>query len=189
MPRYFCRGAHLNHGADWCISFGGLRADEAVSREVLAAVQPLGIEASLAAVDQARSDEDEQLRALRLSLEQAKYEARRARTQFDAVDPLNRLVAAELERRWNDALAKVAQVEANLAGLGSRHCGVGDAERSRLLALGSDLPSLWNHPATDAAMKKRLLRTVLEEIVVNISAEPPRLNLRLHWVGGVGRVT
>ena len=185
VPRYFCRGAHLNHGADWCISFGGLRADEAVSREVLAAVQPLGIEASLAAVNQARSDEDEQLRALRLSLEQAKYEARRARTQFDAVDPLNRLVAAELERRWNDALAKVAQVEANLAELGSRHCEVGDAERSRLLTLGSDLPSLWNHPATDAAMKKRLLRTVLEEIVVNTSEEPPRLNLRLHWVGGV----
>lgn len=185
VPRYFCRGAHLNHGTAWCISFGGLRADEAIVREVLTAIEPIGIEASLAAWEKVQNNDDEQVRALRLSLEQAKYESHRARKQFDAVDPFNRLVAAELERRWNQALEKVAQIEAGIAELGDKQCEVGDAERSRLLELGRDLPSLWAHPATEPALKKRLLRTVLEEIVVNVSVEPPRLHLRLHWVGGV----
>lgn len=185
VPRYFCRGAHLNHGTEWCISFGGIRADEAVVREVLVAIEPLGIEASMAAWDNVQKNDDEQVRALRLSLEQAKYEVHRAQKQFDAVDPFNRLVAAELERRWNQALESVAQLEARIATLGDKRCEMGEAERSRLLELGRDLPALWAHPATDAALKKRLLRTVLEEIVVNISDEPPRLHLRLHWVGGI----
>jgi DNA invertase Pin-like site-specific DNA recombinase len=185
VPRYFCRGAHLNHGKDWCISFGGLRADEAVVVEVLAAIEPLGIEASLAAWAKIQDDDDEQIRALRLSLEQAKYESHRARKQFDAVDPFNRLVAAELERRWNAALEKVAQIEARIAELGIKRCELGEGERLRLLELARDLPALWAHPAADAALKKRLMRTLLEEIVVNISDEPPQLHLRLHWVGGI----
>jgi len=185
VPRYFCRGAHLNHGKDWCISFGGLRADEAVVGEVLAAIEPLGIEASLAAWAKIQDDDDEQIRALRLSLEQAKYESHRARKQFDAVDPFNRLVAAELERRWNAALEKVAQIEARIAELGIKRCELGEGERLRLLELARDLPALWAHPAADAALKKRLMRSLLEEIVVNINDEPPQLHLRLHWVGGI----
>lgn len=62
---------------------------------------------------------------------------------------------------------------------------VGDTEEQRLLELGRDLDQLWNHAATTASLKKRLLRTVLEEIVVNLSDDPPRIHMRLHWSGGV----
>jgi DNA invertase Pin-like site-specific DNA recombinase len=185
VPRYYCRGAHLNHGADWCISFGGLRADEAVTQEVLTALAPAGVEAALAAWSELKHQEDAQTRALGLALEQARYEVQRARKQYDAVDPENRLVAAELERRWNEALATAREIEARLGERNATRLEVGLEERGRLLALGADLRRLWDHPATTAALKKRLLRTVLEEIVVNTSADPPRVHLRLHWVGGV----
>ena len=185
VPRYFCRGAHLNHGTDWCISFGGLRADQAVSQEVLKALEPAGVEASLAAWSQLRQQEDEHVRSLNLALQQAQYESQRARKQYDVVDPENRLVVGELERRWNQSLQKVAQIEARLRELEGKRQEIGEVERQRLLELGRDLAQLWDHPATAAGLKKRLLRTVLEEIVVNISDDPPRLYMRLHWAGGV----
>lgn len=185
VPRYFCRGAHLNHGTDWCISFGGLRADQAVCGEVLKTLQAAGVEASLAAWAQLKRQEDEQAHALRLALQQAQYESHRARKQYDAVDPDNRLVAGELERRWNQSLQKVAEIESRRHELDGRRQEISQAEQERLLELGRDLRILWDHPATTAALKKRLLRTVIEEIVVNISEDPPRLHMRLHWSGGV----
>jgi len=185
VPRYFCRGAHLNHGTDWCISFGGLRADQAVSQEVLKALEPAGVEASLAAWSQLRQQEDEQVRSLKLALRQAQYECRHARKQYDAVDPENRLVAGELERRWNQSLLKVAETEARLHELDGKRQEIGEVERQRLLQLGRDLGALWDHPTTSSSLKKRLLRSVVEEIVVNISDDPPRLHMWLHWSGGV----
>ena len=99
--RYGCRGAHLNHGTKPCISFGGLRVDAAVADEALRLLSPLGIEAALAAVAMRKEDYAEKQRQVELALTQACYEADLAKRQYDAVDPDNRLVAAELERRWN----------------------------------------------------------------------------------------
>jgi DNA invertase Pin-like site-specific DNA recombinase len=185
VPRYFCRGAHLNHGTDWCISFGGLRADEAVTQQVLQTLAGSGVEASLAAWSRFKQQEDERSRALEMALQQARYESQRARKQYDAVDPGNRLVASELERRWNTSLTKVVELESGLDDLQAGREEIGEPQRLRLLVLGQDLRRLWGHPATTAALKKRLLRTVLEEIVVNTSKDPPRIHLRLHWSGGV----
>lgn len=112
--RYNCRGAHLNHGTERCISFGGLRVDAAVAAEVLRHLAPLGIEAALKAVARSRTEVSERYRHLELALAQARYEADLARRQYDAVDPGNRLVAGELERRWNDRLVDVARVEDQL---------------------------------------------------------------------------
>ncbi len=105
MPRYSCRGGHISHGQEKCISAGGLRLDEAVAEQVLEAVQPVGVTAALeAAATASRIDADKQT-ALSLALEKARYDADRLRRQFDAVDPGNRLVAAELElRHRNEAL-------------------------------------------------------------------------------------
>ncbi len=114
--RYSCRGAHLNHGTRRCISFGGVRVDSAVGEEVLRLLSPLGIEASVEAVAMREDDVAETRRQMELALTQARYEADLARRQYDAVDPQNRLVAAELERRWNEGLAEVARQEERLAG-------------------------------------------------------------------------
>jgi hypothetical protein len=97
--RYYCIGASQAEGAGHCISFGAMRADQAVSAEVLRLLQPLGVEAALEAHD---AEADDGRRQVELALQQARYESNRAQQQYDLVDPAYRIVAAELERRWND---------------------------------------------------------------------------------------
>lgn len=183
VARYHCRGSMLNHGGPSCISFGALRVDQRVSDEVLRRLEPLGIRASLDAIERNRMSDDERVRHKELALEQARYEATRARRQYDAIDPDNRLVAAELERRWNDALAIQAQRQAELDALREQPAdSLSSAARDELMRLGTDLPRLWNHPASAIDIKKRILRTVLKEIVV--TKQDHTIRALLHWQGG-----
>ncbi|MEE9295608.1 MAG: recombinase family protein [Phycisphaerae bacterium] len=185
VPRYYCRGAHLNHGTKWCLSFGGLRVDQAVVDQVLEALEPVGIESSLQAWQRMQDDQDQKREALQLSVQKAHYESDRTRRQYDAVDPANRLVADELERRWNEALQRAAELEERLSEDASDRINLSGAERQRLLELGGDLKQLWEHSAASIALKKRILRTVVQEIVVDVNEELYQIELRLHWAGGV----
>jgi len=181
--RYDCRGRRINHGGAPCISFGGLRAEARVVEAVLRQLTPLGLQASLAAIEQARGAGDERLRQKELALEQARYEAARARRQYDAVDPQNRLVAAELERRWNDALTAQAALEAELQALQqTRPDALSPAVEAELLKLGQDVSRLWHHPAGSPEIRKHILRTVLKEIVATVRNDT--IALVLHWQGG-----
>jgi DNA invertase Pin-like site-specific DNA recombinase len=185
VPRYTCRGGRVHRGSSGCLTVGALRLDEAVSQQVLAAVRPLGVEAALAVTVQASKQEDEKHKALTLALEKARYQAQRAQRQFDAADPENRLVAGELEARWNTALAQVAELEIRLAGLKTPGSDLSQNERHRLLELGRDLESLWKHLHASVPLKKRILRTALVEIILDVTGDPPKNRLRLHWAGGV----
>ena len=181
--RYNCRGAHINHGTRPCIAFGGLRIDAAVSTEILRHLAPLGVEAALEAITTREEENSETRRQAELALTQARYEADLARRQYDAVDPVNRLVAAELERRWNDRLADVQRQEERLAAMtASRPETLGAGEKDRLMALGADLETAWSHPGATAETRKRILRAVLEEIVATLTEE--RIELVIHWRGG-----
>jgi DNA invertase Pin-like site-specific DNA recombinase len=120
VPGYVCRGDRGDRGSNQCMTVGSLRLDEAVANSVLDAIRPAGIEAALRMSARAQVDDEERREALALALERTRYEADRARRQFDAVEPENRLVASELEARWNRALADVADREARLAALGRR---------------------------------------------------------------------
>ena len=181
--RYNCRGAHINHGTRPCIAFGGLRIDAAVSTEILRHLAPLGVEAALEAITTREEENSETRRQAELALTQARYEADLARRQYDAVDPVNRLVAAELERRWNDRLADVQRQEERLAArTASRPETLGAGEKDRLMALGADLETAWSHPGATAETRKRILRAVLEEIVATLTEE--RIELVIHWRGG-----
>src|SRR3981189_3587384 len=183
IGRYNCYGARTNHGAARCISISGLSIDAAISNEVLRVLKPLGIEAALQAIKAQSSTMTAAERQLELSLQQARYEAAHARRQYDAVDPANRLVAGELERRWNEALQAVARVEGEIAALIARRPPpLGEPERQQLVALGADLERAWLHPAATAATRKRILRTALNEIVVR--KEGAVINMVLHWQGG-----
>jgi excisionase family DNA binding protein len=181
--RYHCRGGHLNHGGDPCISFGGMRIDRAVGAEVIERLQPLGIEAAIGAMEARRAENAEKCRQVELALEQARYEAARARRQYDAVDPDNRLVAAELEQRWNGRLLAVRALEDERDALAaSSHTTLTQAERERLLALGADVAGAWHSPGATPATCKRIIRTLIEEIVVRV--EDDALSLAIRWVGG-----
>jgi len=185
VPRYACHGGRVDRGTAACLSLGSLRVDPAVVDQVLEAIQPAGLQAALDTLDTARHDDATKRHAAELALEKARYEARRAQRQFDAVDPENRLVAGELEQRWNQALAEVADLDARVSTLRETVAVLSEPQRERVLALGTDLLSLWQHPAAPVDLKKRILRTLLEEIVVNSTDDPPQHVLLLHWKGGV----
>jgi excisionase family DNA binding protein len=181
--RYICQG-QKNYAPDKkCIVFSNMRVDAAVATEVLRAISPLGIKAALQLIADRERAGAERLRQSELALEQARYEVTHARRQYDAVDPDNRLVAGELERRWNERLAVVARIEEQLQSLQNEPPrALRDDERATLLALADDLPRLWNHPAASSETRKRILRAVLKEIIVTVEAD--RLCLVLHWQGG-----
>ena len=187
-PRYYCLSGNKEQGKPSCLSFGGMRVDQAVVEVVLEACQPMGIEASLQVLDGNRNEEAHKRRALELTLERARFEADRTRRQYDAVDPANRLVAAELETRWNAALTQVSEAEARLKAEQQALAPLDECQRQRLLTLGADLHKLWNDPAASPELKKRILRTVVNEIVVEVNHGAGNIELRVHWAGGVHTV-
>jgi excisionase family DNA binding protein len=182
--RYACKGAFSNLAANNCISFGGMRVDRVVAQEVLDRLQPLGIEAALTAMearDEQRSDKRQQIEN---AIQQAQYEAARARKQYDAVDPDNRLVAGELERRWNEKLTQLHDLEIQLESVNqtNRTPALSDNDRARLMALGKDLTKAWNSPSATIETRKKIIRLLVKEIIVDVLDD--RLALIIHWQGG-----
>ena len=180
--RYYCQGASQTDAAKPCIAFGATRVDQAVSAEVLRQLQPLGVEAALSAIEAREGEADDARRHRELALEQARYESNRARRQYDAVDPEHRIVAAELERLWNERLMVVRELETKLEQVDTeRRPPLSEEERARLLTLGADLERAWNHPAATAETRKRIMRNVLVEIIARVDGD--QIHLVLHWQG------
>ena len=185
VPRYGCRTAEVNHGVGPCISFGGLAADRSVEAAVLAVIQPGAIEAAIGAVEHARTNRKKEREVVALKLERARYEAERARRQYDAAEPENRLVAAELERRWNRALKVVAEAEEEWAAFEAGQREQGERiDRAALLQLAEDLPGVWHDPEADIRLKKRIVRILVEEILVDVDDEAARIRMVVRWAGG-----
>ncbi|AUX35674.1 MULTISPECIES: recombinase family protein [Sorangium] len=182
VARYACRVGHTMHGLQPCITFGAPRPDLAVGRELLAAVEPLAIDAAIQAEQRARQGMSERRRALELERQQAAYEVRLAARRYEAVDPDNRLVAAELEARWNTALAHLHDCDARLAADVTEPGAVPD--RATLLRLAGDLTAAWNAPTTTMAMKQRLVHALIEEIVADVDEATREVVLLIHWRGG-----
>ena len=181
--RYVCRGAFDAMAVASCISFGGMRIDRAIAQEVLNRLQPLGVEAALAALETQGLEQSQKRRQVENALEQARFEAARAHRQYDAADPENRLVAGELERRWNERLASVRMLEDQLAQMSVRPVGlVGAEDRERLLTLGADLTLAWNSPGVSVETRKKIIRLLIHEIIVDTAGD--KLDLIIHWQGG-----
>lgn len=181
--RYQCSGYLLNRDRACCVMFGGLRADRLVSEQLLQSVAPVGMEAAIEVIESLESASDGRIQQKALALEQAHYEVTRARRQYDAVDPANRLVAAELERRWNQALTKETQVEAELVTLREqREEPITEEHKRELLSFARNLPKLWDDSLSSPEHKKRLLRIALKEIIA--TSEDTTIRLVVHWQGG-----
>ncbi len=181
-PRYICRGDY-GAGGDLCISFGGKKVDRRLAREVLEVLSPLGIEASLQARDQLLSTQNEKLRLLRLELEQLDYEVQRAYDQYNEVDPRHRLVAQELEHRWNTKLEEQQELRARIAATEAENPPLSAEDEKRVRALGENFARVWEHPSCPIELKKKILHTLIEEIVARL--EDDMLYLILHWKGGI----
>jgi hypothetical protein len=181
--RYECVGAFNQLAAARCITFGGMRVDRVIAKEVLDRLQPVGVEAALAVIDARNQRRSEKRRQLELALQQARYEAARAQRQYDVADPENRLVAGELERRWNERLVAVRNLEAEIGRLDAdKEPILTDADRERLMALGRDLVQAWESPGATSETRKKIIRTVISEIIVDIIGDSSALII--HWQGG-----
>lgn len=182
LPRYSCNIGRSMHGTVQCLGFGATRPDLVVARLRLDVVQPMAIEAAIVAEQQALHREGARKRALDLERQQAEYEVQLARRRYETVDPDNRLVASELEARWNAALARLRDCEARLEVARSLPSTAPD--RRCLLSLASNLEAAWSAASTAMSAKQRLVRTLIREIVVDVDEKAREIILIIHWRGG-----
>ena len=185
-PGYHCPGKNIVAGRGvYCLSIGGAQIDEAVAHAVLAALEPVGLEAAIAAAERLEADHDGALAQWRLAVERTNYEARRAERRYMAVDPENRLVARGLEAEWERCLRALETAKAELARRErQRPRTLAPDERHRLLSLGSDLRTVWHLATTTPRDRKEVLRTLLDEVIITVHRNEYRAHLTVRWRGG-----
>jgi DNA invertase Pin-like site-specific DNA recombinase len=188
-PGYYCTGTGqlVDGRGTRHLRVGGVAIDTAVAAAFLAALQPSALQACLAAAQQLEDGHDTALAQWRRQVEQARYHAGKAERRYRAVDPDNRLVARGLETEWNTALQQLADAENELARRETaRPKTLTPQEKQAILALGDDLAGVWSAPTTTDKDRKRLLRTLLDEVGIRVHRDHDggRADLILRWKGG-----
>ena len=159
-----------------------MSVEDAVAEAVLESLSPVRMEALVHARERLTSVRTEKRQQLELEIERTRYEADRCRRQYDAVEPENRLVARSVERRWDEALERVNDLNEKLSQFDTAVPPMTIKEEDALRQLAEDLPQLWHHDAAPFDLKKRIVRTVIKEIVVFV--EKKTLRVLIHWHGG-----
>ena len=181
--RYLCKGDY-DDGGQYCIGFGGGSVDRRSGRKLLKVISPLGVEASLRALEELSAGDAAQRAALSSKLEQLEYEAKKAFEQYDAVDARNRLAASELERRWNEKLEEIEAVKQRLSSLDGKRYSLSPEEEARIRSMGDHFAEVWQSDRCPPTLKKMIFRTAIEEIIVRTDAEKKTLQFTIHWKGG-----
>src|SRR5450755_2082631 len=181
--RYLCKGDY-DDGGQYFLGFGGASVDRRLGQELLKGISPLGVEASLRALEELSAGDASQRATLSSKLEQVEYEAKKAFEQCDAVDARNRLVAGELERRWNEKLAEIESTKQRLSSLNGKRYSLSSEEEARIHLMGENFAETWQSAHCPPAHKKMIFRTAMEEIIVHTEAENKTLQFIIHWNGG-----
>ncbi|MFQ5567059.1 MAG: recombinase family protein [Paracoccaceae bacterium] len=184
VHRYQCRGDEAHGATGLCIGIGGVRVDRAVAAQILEACSEHGVEAALHAAERSAQADEDVRRAVKHELEEARYEASLAARRYEAVDPSKRLVARELEARWNSALERVAALEARLERLAAEAVACPTVDREALMALAHDLPTAWNAPSANSRTKQRLTAMLIQEVVIDLDDATHEAVITIHWTGG-----
>jgi DNA invertase Pin-like site-specific DNA recombinase len=182
-PGYYCEQSQAVAGrAAWCMRLGGVRVDRAVVETFLEAISPAGLEAALAAQEIGETQDHAALKQFGLQVQRAGYEAEQAERRYRAVEPENRLVARTLETEWEKKLNDQRAAEAELARKEQEHkLQLTELQREQIRALGQDLKRVWDAPTTTDRDRKELLRTLLEEVKINVLPEEGKAHLLLRW--------
>jgi DNA invertase Pin-like site-specific DNA recombinase len=182
--RYQCRGDVQGEYKGLCVGVGGVRVDRAVAAQILEAVAGCAVEAALRALEQVSQADADVRRSLERELEHSRYEASLAARRHAAVDPDQRLVARELEARWNTALGRVAEIESRISQLEAAATTRPKIDHAALLALAHDLPAAWNAPSATMRTKQRLTRILIQEVVIDQKEDANEVVVSIHWTGG-----
>jgi len=183
-PVYLCNWQR-REGLDTrdCLSVRCDLLDRAVAEQVLAGLQPAELELALRALEELEARDAARRQHWQLRLQRADYEAQLAERRYAEVDPANRLVAATLEQRWNEALHRLAELQQCAQAQQSQALVLSAAQRAQVLALAEDVPRLWSAPTTTAKERKRLLRLLIKDVTVERAA-PKQLCVHIRWQGG-----
>src|SRR6266571_8656583 len=152
--RYLCKGDY-DDGGQYCLGFGGASVDRRLGQEVLKVISPLGVEASLKALEELSAGDAAQRAALSSKLEQLEYEAKKAFEQYDAVDARNRLVAGELERRWNEKLEEVETTKQRLSSLNGKRWSLSSDEEESIRLMGENFAESWHSDHCPPALDRK----------------------------------
>ncbi len=183
--RYSCQRGAIDYGQGVCQSLSGAVLESFGVQRQLQAVSPASLEFSLAAagdIERERRQLDEHWHQ---RLTRSRYDVEQARRQYAAVDPEHRLVARELERRWDDGLRGDEQLRADYARF-QRECptSLSPAERDLIRNLAHDLPALWQAHSTTPEDRQTIARLLLEQVTVTVEGHTERVDVELRWVGG-----
>jgi DNA invertase Pin-like site-specific DNA recombinase/DNA-binding transcriptional MerR regulator len=183
--RYSCQRAAIDYGADVCQSLSGTVLESFVVERLLQAVSPAALQLSLAASADIERERQQLDAHWQQRLVRSRYEVEQARRQYAAVDPEHRLVARELERRWDESLRADEQLQAEYLRF-QRDCPtrLSVHERQQILALAQDLPGLWQANTTKPEDRQTIARLLLEQVTVTVEGNTDRVDLELRWAGG-----
>lgn len=182
---YACRQQRCWWAGPLCQSLAGRVVDEEVAHQVLEVIKPAALELSLAVADNLELERAREDKLWRQRLERAQFEADRARRQYDAVEPENRLVVRTLEKDWEEKL----KVKLDLEEAYQRHQTqvpdrLTECERNEIRTVAGDIPGLWSAPTTTPSQRKEMVRDLIDRVEVTILGESERVRLDIHWAGG-----
>ncbi len=184
-PVYVCAREKADHGGGQCQQLAGSCVDAYVTGLMLDALAPAALEVSLAAAGQAGARRAQVDQIWRQRLERADFAADRARRQYQLTEPENRLVARQLEKEWEAALAERQRLgEEYDRFTASRPRALTPAERSQIRALAADIPAIWHAPTTTDADRKQLIRHLIERVQVTVAGTSEKAEVQVVWAGG-----
>jgi len=159
--------------------------DNAIAQRVLAILQPAQLQIAIAALQELQHRDESTKQQWRMRIERAEYEAQLAQKRYEEVDPSNRLVAGTLERRWNDALVQLEEIQQKYNEYAqTKGRAITPEQQAKILALAQDLPRLWRSPSTQPKDRKRMLRLLVKDITVMKTSQPKQLSVNIRWHGG-----
>ncbi|XYH93881.1 recombinase family protein [Sorangium sp. So ce1128] len=184
-PRYGCIEAASAYAGPSCQSIAAAAVDRVVEALLLRALEPSALEVSMAVVADLERERAREEQLWQQRLERARYDVERARRQYDAVEPENRLVARTLERTLEERLGAEQKVQEDYRrSRAARPATLSEVERAAIRALATELPKLWNSPTTTNEQRKEVVRQLLEEARLSMEGESERVELTVRWAGG-----
>ncbi len=182
VPTYICQRERIEHRPQVYHIVPGALVDEAIGRLLVEMVTPASLDVTMQVFDEIRKRREEVVQLHRARLERAHHEAELAQHRFLLVDPGNRLVAEDLERRWNDALRAVALIEEECARAASEQTSdLTTEETARIRELAEDFPAVWSNPRTTPQERKRMVRLLIEDVTLLKADE---IHLMVRFKGG-----